>query len=156
MHLVSVVNKQGRGYIRDRAHQDKMQRIAATCSNRQMQQTLQAGIAFHNAGMDAAERAQVEELFLEREILVIIFFTILLFPARSAAAGSNQCHAAGMPLPMQLICKLCIQSSAVWCVEDTIRTGSVLFEQLNFIALKKRLCRQSARILMIGASLPLT
>lgn len=71
MHLVSVVHKQGRGYIRDRGHHDKMQRVAATCSNRQLQQSLQAGIAFHNAGMDAAERAQVEELFLEREVLVM-------------------------------------------------------------------------------------
>lgn len=70
MHLVSVVNKQGRGYIRDRSHHDKMQRIAAICSNRQLQQTLQAGIAFHNAGMGAAERAQVEELFMERDVLV--------------------------------------------------------------------------------------
>ena len=79
MHLVSVVNKQGRGYIRDRTHHDKMQRIAATCSNRQLQQTLQAGIAFHNAGMDAAERTQVEELFLERDVLVSCLINAAMF-----------------------------------------------------------------------------
>ena len=82
MHLVSVVNKQGRGYIRDRGHHDKMQQVAATCSNRQLQQSLQAGIAFHNAGMDAAERAQVEELFLERDVLVMqTFFHFCHMPA---------------------------------------------------------------------------
>ena len=70
VHVVSVVNKQGRGYIRDRSHQDKLQRIAAVISNRQLQQTLQAGVAFHHAGMEASERAQVEELFLERDVLV--------------------------------------------------------------------------------------
>ena len=70
MHLVSVVSKQGRGYIRDRNHHDKMQRIAGGSCNKQLQQCLQAGIAFHNAGMDAAERAQVEELFMERDVLV--------------------------------------------------------------------------------------
>lgn len=79
MHLVSVVNKQGRGYIRDRTHHDKMQRVAATCSNRQLQQTLQAGIAFHNAGMDAAERTQVEELFLERAVLVSCLLNAAMF-----------------------------------------------------------------------------
>ncbi|KAL0055867.1 hypothetical protein WJX82_005206 [Trebouxia sp. C0006] len=71
MHLVSVVNKGGRGYIRDRNHHDVMQRLAATSSNKQLQQTLPAGIAFHNAGMDAIERAQVEELFIARDILVL-------------------------------------------------------------------------------------
>ncbi len=71
MHLVSVVNKGGRGYIRDRNHHDKMQRLAATSSNKQLQQTLPAGIAFHNAGMDATERAQVEELFIARDVLVM-------------------------------------------------------------------------------------
>ncbi len=70
MHLLSVISKSGRGYIRDRNHHDKLQRIAATSSNRQLQQTLQAGIAFHNAGMEASERAQVEELFLARDVLV--------------------------------------------------------------------------------------
>lgn len=73
MHLVSVVNKSGRGYIRDRNHHDKMQRLAATSSNKQLQQTLPAGIAFHNAGMDAIERAQVEELFIARDVLVMRF-----------------------------------------------------------------------------------
>lgn len=96
MHLVSVVNKQGRGYIRDRTHHDKMQRVAATCTNRQLQQTLQAGIAFHNAGMDAAERTQVEELFLERDVLVGCLVNI---PAIiQAAVGCNLCHAAAMAL----------------------------------------------------------
>ncbi|DBB06327.1 TPA: Sec63 [Trebouxia sp. C0004] len=71
MHLVSVVNKSGRGYIRDRDHHDKLQRLAATSSNKQLQQTLPAGIAFHNAGMDATERAQVEELFIARDVLVL-------------------------------------------------------------------------------------
>ncbi len=80
MHLVSVVNKGGRGYIRDRNHHDKMQRLAATSSNKQLQQTLPAGIAFHNAGMDATERAQVEELFIARDVLVM----------RLSAAGSHE------------------------------------------------------------------
>ena len=71
MHLVSVVNKGGRGYIMDRNHHDKLQRLAATSSNKQLQQTLPAGIAFHNAGMDATERAQVEELFIARDVLVM-------------------------------------------------------------------------------------
>ena len=71
MHLVSVVNKGGQGYIRDRNHHDKMQRLAATSSNKQLQQTLPAGIAFHNAGMDTTERAQVEELFIARDVLVM-------------------------------------------------------------------------------------
>ena len=71
LHLVSVVNKGGRGYIRDRNHHDRMQRLAATSSNKQLQQTLPAGIAFHNAGMDATERAQVEELFIARDVLVM-------------------------------------------------------------------------------------
>ena len=75
MHLVSVINKHGRGYIRDSSHRDKLQRIAAGCSNRQLQQTLQVGVAFHNAGMEAAERAQVEELFMERDVLVRTFKT---------------------------------------------------------------------------------
>ena len=71
LHLVSVINKNGRGYIRDSSHRDRLQRLAATCSNKQLQQTLPAGIAFHNAGMDATERAQVEELFMERDVLVM-------------------------------------------------------------------------------------
>lgn len=70
MHLVSVVTRQGRGYFRDRAHQDKLQRFAAGTGNRQLQQALQAGVAFHHAGMEASERAQVEELFLEKDIVV--------------------------------------------------------------------------------------
>ena len=70
MHLVSVINNQGRGYVRDRSHQEKLQRAAAVVSNRQLQQTIQAGVAFHHAGMEAAERAQVEELFLQRDVLV--------------------------------------------------------------------------------------
>lgn len=71
MHLVSVINKNGRGYIRDSSHHERLQRLAATCSNKQLQQTLPAGIAFHNAGMDATERAQVEELFMARDVLVM-------------------------------------------------------------------------------------
>ena len=70
MHLVSVVNNQGKGYIRDRSHQEKLQHAAAVTTNRQLQQALQAGVAFHHAGMEATERAQVEELFLQRDVLV--------------------------------------------------------------------------------------
>lgn len=77
LHLVSVINKNGRGYIRDKTHHDKLQRIAASSSNPQLQQTLQAGIAFHNAGMKATERAQVEELFLERDILVSLWDAVM-------------------------------------------------------------------------------
>lgn len=70
MHLLSVINKQGRGYVKDRSQQDRLQHAAATTANRQLQQCLQAGIAFHNAGMEAEERSKVEELFMQRAVLV--------------------------------------------------------------------------------------
>lgn len=123
MHLVSVVNKQGRGYIRDRGHHDKMQRVAATCSNRQLQQSLQAGIAFHNAGMDAAERAQVEELFLQREVLVMRPYFNYAMPAIELQQGAKT---DGLEtLPMQAICRL--PSKALHCDEDTASTGLSVF-----------------------------
>lgn len=70
MHLLSVSSKQGRGYIKDRGQQDRLQQAAVTTANRQLQQCLQAGIAFHNAGMEAEERTMVEQLFMQRAVLV--------------------------------------------------------------------------------------
>ena len=70
MHLLSVSSKQGRGYIKDRSQQDRLQQAVVATANRQLQQCLQAGIAFHNAGMEAEERAMVEQLFMQRAVLV--------------------------------------------------------------------------------------
>lgn len=70
MHLLSVVNKQGRGYVKDAGQQDRLHHAAATIANRQLQQCMQSGIAFHNAGLEAEERSKVEQLFMQRAVLV--------------------------------------------------------------------------------------
>ncbi|KAA6419380.1 MAG: putative ATP-dependent DNA helicase HFM1-like [Trebouxia sp. A1-2] len=105
MHVVSVINKNGRGYIRDRSHHDKMQRLAATSSNKQLQQTLPAGIAFHNAGMDATERAQVEELFIARDVLVLCTTSTL---------------AMGVNLPAHLVV---LKGTRRWCSDGGETAG---------------------------------
>lgn len=69
-HLLSVINKNGRGYVKDHTQHNRLQHAAATTGNRQLQQCMQAGIAFHNAGMEAEERTKVEQLFMQRAVLV--------------------------------------------------------------------------------------
>ena len=59
----------GNPFVRDAFHLERLKTASKKASNRQLQQCLIHGIAFHHAGMDAEDRTLVENAFLHQDIL---------------------------------------------------------------------------------------
>ena len=57
-------------FLSSSAQAEALQQAARGVSDKQLQQLLPAGIGFHNAGLDAQDRAAVEGLFLNGHLAV--------------------------------------------------------------------------------------
>jgi replicative superfamily II helicase len=57
-------------YVRDAGHAERLRQAAQGIKNKPLQAAIAAGIGFHHAGLDEEERALVEQLFLQLDILV--------------------------------------------------------------------------------------
>lgn len=58
--------------MRSAAQLSRLQQAAASTKNKALQATLPLGIAFHNAAMEAEDRALVEALFRESLVMVLV------------------------------------------------------------------------------------
>nr|AKI32384.1 DNA helicase [Watanabea reniformis] len=58
-------------FVYERAQLARLQEAAKLVSNKQLQQLLPSGIAFHHAALEPQDRARIEHLFLERAIMVL-------------------------------------------------------------------------------------
>lgn len=63
-------NKVGGLYVRDQAHLKRLQAASKSTGNKQLQQVIPSAVAIHHGGMDTSDRALVESLFLNQDILV--------------------------------------------------------------------------------------
>jgi replicative superfamily II helicase len=69
-HLLQENVKNGKSYVRDAGHEERLRSAAQHLKNKALQAAIVAGIGFHNAAMENEERAMVEQLFLAHDILV--------------------------------------------------------------------------------------
>ncbi|KAK9810502.1 hypothetical protein WJX72_011853 [[Myrmecia] bisecta] len=72
-HLLNLISRQGgqSPYISNSAQYSRLQQAAERVTSKQLQQVLRVGLGFHNAAMESQDRAVVEALFRERDILVL-------------------------------------------------------------------------------------
>lgn len=63
-------NQIGGLYVRDPAHLKRLQAASKSTNNKQLQQLIPSAVAIHHSGMEPSDRALVESLFLNQDILV--------------------------------------------------------------------------------------
>ena len=69
LHLMKAARPNA--FATDSLQRERLHQAAPSLLNKQLQQTLLSGIAFHHAAMELQDRATVEQLFRERLILVL-------------------------------------------------------------------------------------
>ena len=57
-------------YVKDRAQYEQLDAAANAAKHKQLAQALRAGVGFHYAAMEHEDRSSVENLFLNRALLV--------------------------------------------------------------------------------------
>ena len=95
-HLVKAARPNA--FIKDGAQRERLHQASLTLTNKQLQQTVQAGVAFHHAAMEVQYRVAVEELFRDRMIAVSIVLLGMLVARVPmillTAAWSSRQHSA--------------------------------------------------------------